>query len=88
MGYLFQSTPKIINMIFIAPFENNDNIIKEECYHYDGKEVEMKVNLQENGQGFLEYGLIIIIVAVLVIVMLAIFGDRVGLIFSNVIDAI
>jgi pilus assembly protein Flp/PilA len=48
----------------------------------------MRLNFQENGQGFLEYGLIIIIVAVLVIVMLAIFGDRVGLTFSNVIDAI
>jgi pilus assembly protein Flp/PilA len=43
---------------------------------------------QEKGQGLLEYGLIIIIVAVLVIVLLVLFGDRVGLMFSNVIDII
>lgn len=42
----------------------------------------------EKGQGLLEYGLIIIIVAVLVIVLLVLFGDRVGLMFSNVIDII
>ena len=43
---------------------------------------------QEKGQGFLEYGLIIIIVAVLVIVLLVLFGDRVGLMFSNVVEII
>jgi pilus assembly protein Flp/PilA len=43
---------------------------------------------REKGQGLLEYGLIIIIVAVLVIVLLFLLGDRLGLIYSNVVDIV
>jgi pilus assembly protein Flp/PilA len=39
-----------------------------------------------HGQGLVEYALIIILVAILVIVMLAIFGDAVvGYMYSNII---
>ena len=41
----------------------------------------------EKGQGFLEYALILIIVAVLVIVILALVGPQVGRMFSNVIPS-
>ena len=38
----------------------------------------------ERGQGLLEYAIIIILVAVLVIVMLALFGSEVGNLFSSI----
>jgi pilus assembly protein Flp/PilA len=38
------------------------------------------------GQGLVEYAFIIILVAILVIVMLALFGSGVGNMFSNVIS--
>jgi pilus assembly protein Flp/PilA len=37
------------------------------------------------GQGLVEYAFIIILVAILVIIMLALFGSGVGNMFSNVI---
>jgi len=37
------------------------------------------------GQGLVEYAFIIILVAILVIVMLALFGSGVGNMFSNII---
>ncbi len=43
---------------------------------------------KEDGQGFLEYGLVIIIVAVIIIALLFIFGNRVGLMFSNIVNLI
>ena len=43
---------------------------------------------REVGQGLLEYGLVIIIVAVLIIVLLFIFGNQVGSIYSNIINLI
>lgn len=39
----------------------------------------------EKGQGFVEYALILIIVALLVIAMLALVGPQVGRMFSNVV---
>jgi len=42
----------------------------------------------EKGQGFLEYALIISLVAVIVIVILYLLGPTVGTIFSNVISII
>lgn len=40
------------------------------------------------GQGLAEYGLIIIMVAILVMAILFIFGNNVGTIYSNIIRAI
>lgn len=40
---------------------------------------------KEKGQGLAEYGLIITLVAVIVIVILALLGPAVGSMFSNVI---
>ncbi len=40
---------------------------------------------REKGQGFVEYALILIIVALLVIAMLALIGPQVGRMFSNVV---
>ncbi len=42
----------------------------------------------ERGQGLVEYAMILIIVAVLVIVLLAIFGGQVGHMFSTVVLSI
>lgn len=42
----------------------------------------------EHGQGLAEYGMLIVLVAVIVIIILAIFGDAVGNIFSNIIEAL
>ncbi len=44
--------------------------------------------MYEKGQGLLEYGLVIIIVAVLVIALLFIFGNQVGAMFSNIVNLI
>jgi len=48
----------------------------------------MEDNRRDVGQGLLEYGLVIIIVAVLIIVLLFIFGNQVGSIYSNIINLI
>lgn len=37
------------------------------------------------GQGLLEYGLVIIFVAIVVIVLLVVFGGSVGNMFSNIV---
>lgn len=42
----------------------------------------------EEGQGLVEYAMILILVAVVVIVLLALFGSSVGNLFSNVVDSI
>jgi len=41
---------------------------------------------QENGQGLVEYALILVLVAVVVIVILALLGPSIGNIFSNVVN--
>lgn len=41
---------------------------------------------KERGQGFLEYGLLLILIAVIVIYVLTVFGKAVGNLFSNVIS--
>lgn len=43
---------------------------------------------KENGQGLVEYALILVLVAVVVIVILALLGPAIGQIFSNVVSAI
>lgn len=44
--------------------------------------------LSERGQGLVEYALILIFVAVIVLVILALLGPALGKIFSNVVDMI
>ncbi len=43
---------------------------------------------REEGQGLVEYALILVLVAIVVIVILAILGPSIGNIFSNVVGAI
>jgi pilus assembly protein Flp/PilA len=43
---------------------------------------------REEGQGLVEYALILVLVAIVVIVILAILGPAVGNVFSNVVNAI
>jgi pilus assembly protein Flp/PilA len=48
----------------------------------------MLIAQKERGQGLLEYALIIILVAVIVLVILALLGPAVGQMFSNVVQKI
>ncbi|BAJ63707.1 MULTISPECIES: pilus assembly protein [Anaerolinea] len=48
----------------------------------------MLIAQKERGQGLLEYALIIILVAVIVLVVLALLGPAVGQMFSNVVQKI
>ncbi|MEP7288675.1 MAG: Flp family type IVb pilin [Chloroflexota bacterium] len=43
---------------------------------------------REEGQGLVEYALILVLVAVVVIVILAILGPSIGNIFSNVVNSL
>jgi len=43
---------------------------------------------QAQGQGLLEYGMIIILVAILIIVIIAAFGNSVADLYSNIISNI
>lgn len=43
---------------------------------------------REEGQGLVEYALILVLVAVAVIVILTLLGPAVGQVFSNIINAI
>ena len=47
----------------------------------------LKDRLQE-GQGLVEYALILVLVAVVVIVILALLGPAIGNIFSNIVTAL
>lgn len=42
----------------------------------------------EEGQGLVEYALILVLVAVVVIIVLAVLGPTIGNIFSNVINGL
>lgn len=48
----------------------------------------MHFYIAEEGQGLVEYALILILVAVVVIVILAVLGPAIGNIFSNVVKLI
>jgi pilus assembly protein Flp/PilA len=48
----------------------------------------MIVNEAEKGQGFVEYAMLIILVAIFVLVLVFVFGKGVGSLFSNVIQII
>jgi pilus assembly protein Flp/PilA len=43
---------------------------------------------REEGQGLVEYALILVLVAVVVIVILALLGPAVGNIFSNIVNTL
>jgi pilus assembly protein Flp/PilA len=43
---------------------------------------------REEGQGLVEYALILALVAIVVIVILALLGPAIGNIFSNIVNAI
>lgn len=43
---------------------------------------------KEEGQGLVEYALILVLVAVVVIVILALLGPAVGNVFSNIVSSI
>ncbi|HOA24881.1 MAG TPA: hypothetical protein PK801_12375 [Aggregatilineales bacterium] len=43
---------------------------------------------REEGQGLVEYALILVLVAVVVIVILALLGPAIGDVFSNIIQSI
>jgi pilus assembly protein Flp/PilA len=43
---------------------------------------------REEGQGLVEYALILVLVAIVVIVILAILGPTIGNIFSNIVGAV
>lgn len=44
--------------------------------------------LREEGQGLVEYALILVLVAIVVIVILALLGPAIGNIFSNIVENI
>lgn len=46
----------------------------------------MATRLREEGQGLVEYALILVLVAVVVIVILALLGPAIGNIFSNIVQ--
>lgn len=48
----------------------------------------MLISRKEDGQGLVEYALILIMVAIVVLVALALLGPAVGNIFSNIIPLI
>jgi pilus assembly protein Flp/PilA len=48
----------------------------------------MPVQSDESGQGLVEYALIMLLVALVVIIILAIFGPAVGNMFSTVVSSI
>ena len=43
---------------------------------------------KEKGQGLVEYALILVLVALVVLVILAVFGPAVGTMYSNVITSV
>ncbi len=43
---------------------------------------------REDGQGLVEYALILVLVAVVVIVILALLGPAIGNVFSTIVEAI
>ena len=48
----------------------------------------MAVAIEDRGQGLVEYALILVMVALVVIVVLALLGPAVGAVFSNLIQQI
>jgi len=51
-------------------------------------DIYMKTSNREPGQGLVEYALIMLLVAIIVIVVLALFGPAIGNLYSSVIQNI
>jgi pilus assembly protein Flp/PilA len=63
----------------------SDNTLIALYYMYIHKEFKMLFMPREEGQGLVEYALILVLVAVVVIVILALLGPIIGNVFSNVV---
>ena len=62
------------------------NLSEQFCYSCRTKEVKtMEFAPRSEGQGLLEYALIISLVVLIVIVVLAVIGPAIGNVFSNVV---
>jgi pilus assembly protein Flp/PilA len=61
-------------------------VVKHPTNHLIDKELIMLYRPQEEGQGLVEYALILVLVAVVVIVVLIILGPAIGNIFSNILS--
>ena len=48
----------------------------------------MYILREENGQGLMEYGLILILVAIIVVIILGLYGSQVANFFSRVTDSV
>jgi pilus assembly protein Flp/PilA len=63
------------------------NAIIDEVQKSTGKEVNRMLFLpREDGQGLLEYGLILVLVAIVVFAVLALLGPAVGDLFSELVS--
>ena len=60
----------------------------ERNYHLGRGEIIMLYLPREEGQGLVEYALILVLVAVVVIVILALLGPAIGNIFSNIVSSL
>lgn len=59
------------------------------CANLKGKEVnEMLFLPREEGQGLVEYALILVLVAIVVIAILLLLGPAIGNVFSQIVQAI
>jgi pilus assembly protein Flp/PilA len=67
-------------MIFYRQLQNAVN----DVYNYIIRRYHMLYQPREEGQGLVEYALILVLVAVVVIVILALLGPTIGNIFSNI----
>jgi pilus assembly protein Flp/PilA len=56
------------------------------CSPFQGEIETMLYMPREEGQGLVEYALILVLVAVVVIVILALLGPAIGNIFSNIVS--
>ena len=70
-----------LDKILIMPY--SEFIVEE--HDHSIKELMMLYMPREEGQGLVEYALILVLVAVVVIVILALIGPAIGGIFSNVV---
>jgi len=58
------------------------------CLYSFSRRILMLYLPREEGQGLVEYALILVLVAVVVIVILALLGPAIGNVFSNIVNAI
>ncbi len=52
------------------------------------KDKDMNISNREPGQGLVEYALIMLLVAIIVIVVLALFGPAIGNLYTNIVSSI